>query len=712
MRGLPFKPCDQTWRGSRGRRRDPQAYGYQRHSINCPTCRKPAVLPIQEGVTSFPIAFHLNSLKEAYKLLLQQPKPSEESFSQSQAVVQCGDCNAAFSDVFVFCQECDKYFCKRCVATHKEITSHKMVMADDEESMLCFQHNKPLDVFCETCQMLVCRDCTIRHHRNCDHDAISDSHHKHHQRLNKLLKDLEKEINSDLLDIRAREMKVKSQDEVVKQEIHTMVQQIIDILQQSETRLTKAVEALTSNKLQVLAEQKKSAEANLDDYKDCKQLVEQTFESSTPREFLMSLSEMYQRVSQVSKIHYPNVRVEADVIFIKETTISNSVQYIGTVLTPDILRRCKIKPIKSHEVIIEKKMMSFPLKIELPNSLPLNVPLSSLHCNVLVATSYRPVFSNVTSTANPGIYKVVCNQVIQGSIQLNVQVSNCNIMHTTVTVSFNPYLDEITPTRTIDKINYPKGIAVKKDCNLVVSEHSSDSVILVSTSDNSRLRCGGTNFYYAFGVAVAVDDSIIVADCHRIQKMDSRTRSGMLQKSIIGKKGTKSEEFWEPHGVAISPTTSEIYVADYGNSRVCVLTANLNWSFTFGSKGSGQAQFNSPYDVAVDSKGHVYVADTYNHRIQKFTAIGEFICQFGTGGSGIGQFSYPYGITIDIYDMIYVSDGGNHRVSVFTSDGQFIRSFGSKGSGTGQFSSPHGLAFDSSGHLYVCDYYNKRIVVY
>ena len=190
LEGLPFRPCEQAWRGGCGRRRDPQPQSPRQHFINCPTCRKPAVLPIQEGVTSFPIAFHLNSLKETYKLLLQQPKPSEESLSQSQAVV-CGDCNAAFSDVFVFCQECDKYLCKRCVATHKEITSQKMVMADDEESMLCFQHNKPLDVFCETCQILVCRDCTIRCHRNCDHDAISDSHHKHRQRLNKLLKDLE-----------------------------------------------------------------------------------------------------------------------------------------------------------------------------------------------------------------------------------------------------------------------------------------------------------------------------------------------------------------------------------------------------------------------------------------------------------------------------------------------------------------------------------------
>ena len=738
LEGLPFRPCDQTWRGGRGRRRNPQPQSPRRHSINCPTCRKPAVLPIEEGATSFPIAFHLNSLKETYELLLQQQKSLEESLSHSQAVVQCGDCNAAFSDVFVFCQECDKYLCKRCVATHKEITSHKVVMADDEESMLCSQHNKPLDVFCETCQMLVCRDCTIRRHRNCDHDAISDSHHKHCQCLNRLLKNSEKLIHSDLFDINAREMKVKNQERVVKQEIHTMVKKMIDILQQTETQLSKEVEAITSNKLQVLAEEKKSVEANLDDFKKCKEFVEQILESSTPREVLMSLNEIYQRVDETCYVRF-DVGVEADVIFIKDTTISNSLQYIGTVLTPDILRRCKIKAIKNHEVILKEKMMSFPLKIELPDSSPLIVPLSFVHCNVVCtdskvsiphyATGSKSIACKVAATANRGIYKAVCSQVIKGSIQLNVQINNHHSATISLTIPFNPYLDRIAPVHVINNVNCPWGVVVRDDGYIIASEYRSSCISIFNKKGNKIRTLGESStsktFVNPHGVAINSENLIIVVDNHRVQKINisSPQHSYYYQAPLQGPLriaaligtctiGNDNNSFDDPHGIAISHLNGNIYVADRDNHRIKVLKNNLSFFFAFGVKGPGKGQFKYPYDVAIDSKGHVYVADTYNHRIQKFIANAEFVCQFGTEGSGIRQFSYPYGITIDIYDMIYISDGGNHRVSVYTSCGEYIQSFGSRGSAMGQFIRPHGLAFDSSGHLYVCDYDNKRIVVY
>ena len=38
----------------------------------------------------------------------------------------------------------------------------------------------------------------------------------------------------------------------------------------------------------------------------------------------------------------------------------------------------------------------------------------------------------------------------------------------------------------------------------------------------------------------------------------------------------------------------------------------------WGSEGSGDGQFNTPLDVAVDSSDNVYVAEWDNHRVQKF----------------------------------------------------------------------------------------------
>ena len=40
----------------------------------------------------------------------------------------------------------------------------------------------------------------------------------------------------------------------------------------------------------------------------------------------------------------------------------------------------------------------------------------------------------------------------------------------------------------------------------------------------------------------------------------------------------------------------------------------LEW----GTLGSGDGQFSSPFGVAVDASGNVYVADLFNHRIQTF----------------------------------------------------------------------------------------------
>ncbi len=58
----------------------------------------------------------------------------------------------------------------------------------------------------------------------------------------------------------------------------------------------------------------------------------------------------------------------------------------------------------------------------------------------------------------------------------------------------------------------------------------------------------------------------------------------------------------------------------------------------------GDGQFSYLTDVAVDSSDHVYVVDHFNYRIQKFDSNGNFIAKWGSPGSGDGQFRTPYAI--------------------------------------------------------------------
>ncbi len=86
---------------------------------------------------------------------------------------------------------------------------------------------------------------------------------------------------------------------------------------------------------------------------------------------------------------------------------------------------------------------------------------------------------------------------------------------------------------------------------------------------------------------------------------------------------------------------------------------------TWGSVGSGDGQFNTPFGIAVDASGNIFVADTFNHRIQQFSSTGVFITKWGTVGTGNGQFKDPIGITVNASGGVYVADLYNFRIQLF-----------------------------------------------
>lgn len=64
----------------------------------------------------------------------------------------------------------------------------------------------------------------------------------------------------------------------------------------------------------------------------------------------------------------------------------------------------------------------------------------------------------------------------------------------------------------------------------------------------------------------------------------------------------------------------------------------------FGSHGSEPGFLDRPAGVAVDPLGRIVVTDKDNHRVQVFTAEGQFVFTFGEKGSKVGQFNYPWDI--------------------------------------------------------------------
>ena len=120
-----------------------------------------------------------------------------------------------------------------------------------------------------------------------------------------------------------------------------------------------------------------------------------------------------------------------------------------------------------------------------------------------------------------------------------------------------------------------------------------------------------------------------------------------------------------------------------------------------GVAGDGPDTFNRPCDVVTAPNGDIFVADGHggnsNARIVKFSKDGKFIKTWGRKGSGPGEFDTPHTITIDSQGRIFVGDRGNNRVQIFDQDGKFLAEWK-------QFGRPSGVYIDRNDILYVADH--------
>ena len=599
------------------------------------------------------------------------------------------------------------------------------------ETMNCFAHDKPLEIYCVKCDKLICQDCTERIHKDHDYYSVTFCYRERCQSLKTSQKSVSENISAIsniLAELTEKEKTIQEQQSLVKEEIGVMAEEMKKIVDQSKDKLKREVDEISDRKILVLSEQKKLAKKKLNQLKECEKHLAQTL-NSNPQKVVTSTKQMIEQVNDLTqqvKFEELTPKEKADIYFRKTSNIADTLHHIGDIefFSPSVLQQCIITDIDRQDITTNDKTISFPLSIQLSNSSFLNVPPSSLGCSIVQVgeADYAPITATVTTNSRPGVYTIECTPLTNGHHQVNILVNDVQVGDATLVIPFNSHLANITPVCTIPNLNRPYGVAVTNDGSIIVSEKDGNSVTVID-KNYKKVMSLNVRFSHPRGVAITSDSFIIVSDDHKIQKL---SMNGECMESI-GKKGGGSLKFNDPCGMAISPITGRIYIADQYNHRIQVLNPDLTFSHCFGTKGSGDGQFEYPRDVAIDREGQiVYVADLCNNRIQSFTPEGKFLSQFGSYGSRIGQLTYPSGIVVD-NNLLYVTEGCvarshvfsksaestfNHRISIFTTNGQLVRVFGRKGSNVEEFNGPFGITVDREGYLYVCDMFNNRIVVY
>jgi sugar lactone lactonase YvrE len=121
---------------------------------------------------------------------------------------------------------------------------------------------------------------------------------------------------------------------------------------------------------------------------------------------------------------------------------------------------------------------------------------------------------------------------------------------------------------------------------------------------------------------------------------------------------------------------------------------------TAGVPGTDESHFNQPSDVVTSPNGDIFVADGHggdsNARILKFSKDGTFIKTWGRKGTGPGEFDTPHSIVIDSRGRLFVADRENSRIQIFDQDGTFLDQWK-------QFGRPSGLFIDKNDILYAAD---------
>ena len=128
----------------------------------------------------------------------------------------------------------------------------------------------------------------------------------------------------------------------------------------------------------------------------------------------------------------------------------------------------------------------------------------------------------------------------------------------------------------------------------------------------------------------------------------------------MGKAGGAAapDYFYQPDDVLVAPN-GDIFISEgHGgaNSRILKFNREGKFLMSFGSKGAGPTELDSPHALAMDSRGRLFVGDRANNRIQIYDQSGKLLDSWS-------QFSRPSGLYIDKQDMLYVADSESESVS-------------------------------------------------
>ena len=240
-----------------------------------------------------------------------------------------------------------------------------------------------------------------------------------------------------------------------------------------------------------------------------------------------------------------------------------------------------------------------------------------------------------------------------------------------------------------------RGLAIDESNELIyLADCDNKRVQIVSFKGDFIKRCGQDKLRRPYGIAIT-SEHIYVTDIE-LHALFQFHKNNFQLLNRTGTKGQTDGQFNAPTGLC-TDYSGNVFVADYGNNRVCIFSHEL----IFISK-LGIGQLFRPKDVKLTPDCQVVVLDESHECVHFYSRNGHLLSSCVPQGRGAEYLVFiPSFLCMDLAGNIIISDRGNDSIKIISKSGHLIHTIGQEGNAIGEFVWPFGISVSKSGIIFV-----------
>ena len=586
----------------------------ERHTVACPSCRKPTQLG-DKGALGLPAAFHINNFLEIDKVLKESTENQQKCLMHKNRLME------------IYCETCEELICIKCMSSHRE---HRLIDADNlyEESLTSID------------------------------EQINEV-----EKMLEVYDEIEKEIQDQTVI-------VKKEINLTTQQLTTRLQELMKEVQQSRETLLDQLETKSYQKLQLHSVERADVETVLAKLKSCKEYVKNELRSQS-QHHIQTARKLVQHITKTHsavKMSELSPGQKADITFVRShmhssnVLAANKLNLLGSVTSS--LNYQSVSGLFSID--IPQQVLALQTT-EVSLTTLFSLPVESLSCTLQSENEHLIYPACQVIQVDEGHFKATLKPQHSGPHWLRIKINGDEIGDSPFKVpviSLAKSRKQAGLKVLASGLQHPCGIAVTNDGkHVVVTEGNRDCVTVLSAANGEVIRRVGRRgnsperFIEPIEVVVSADNHVFVTDKRRVQKF---TLDGACVASI-----ERSLAFNFSCGTALL-SNGNLLICSATEEMIHEITPDLREISSFSRQVPSE-----PYTLAVGTNNIVYLL-TYENRLYKF--IGSKRKNIASNGNQPHQLQSPFDFCIDCTNTLYITDG--HQVKMFSSDGEFLGSFG------------------------------------